>query len=344
MLLTASCVRIERVQDGASAEILVRPVNDVHTKADYPQDGTFGLFAYYADCPGGTAWDSDKAWYVAVPYFSDAAFSNNGTSWGGYDLSGAQAKPYYWPFSGSLMFAGYSPHKDVSDGTISDVSLVRNIIARGDVNPYLQIKFTQNVDPARMVDLMWFDVKDVASGESLSKTSDAVNVLFKHALSKVSLTFVDSHGIYRLSSVLMKNCINSSEFYSGKTAGWMPLADAEGHCDLEDYSLPVTKVGEDWPSMSDWNSNDAVPLLIIPQYMDGVYPTFSSGTLDTGGDVILEFTVTDGFGEQTVEVMMKDHTDRWELGKHYLYTVTVNADPIDFGAPSVTITTQTVSM
>ena len=69
-----------------------------------------------------------------------------------------------------------------------------------------------------------------------------------------------------------------------------------------------------------------------------------SAAADSGVDVILSFTVTDGFGEQTVELPLKDYTPRWEMGKHYHYNVTVNADPIDFGAPSISITQQVVSM
>jgi hypothetical protein len=61
-------------------------------------------------------------------------------------------------------------------------------------------------------------------------------------------------------------------------------------------------------------------------------------------DVVLAFTVTDGFGTQIIDIPLKDHTERWELGKSYQYTVTANADPIEFDAPAFYITTQTVAM
>mgnify|MGYP003292958290 CR=1 FL=1 len=345
-LCGVSCSKVERVFPEALNEITFEPIDMPESKADdetYPEGEIFGMYAYYSACPGDVVFDAAEAWPMSSLYFEDAAFARNGAIWAGYDPQSGEHKPYYWPFEGSLMFVGYSPHSSQYGGQV-----VKNVTLTSEnhngVNPYLEITFVQNEIVKEMVDLMWFDVKDVNSGKTLARTETAVNMIFKHALSKVSLEFNDSHGIYRIKDVCMKNCINSAIFYSGKTAGWMPLADGEGRCDLKNYILPVTKAGEEWPLMSEWNTSDALPLLIIPQYMDGVYPTLGSGTLDTGGDVILEFTITDGFGEQTVEVLMKDHTDRWESGKHYKYTVTVNADPIDFGTPSVTITTQTVSM
>ena len=84
-------------------------------------------------------------------------------------------------------------------------------------------------------------------------------------------------------------------------------------------------------------------MYIIPQYLDGIFPIIGE-TLDSGVDVVLAITLTDGFGSQTVELLLKDYTERWELGKSYQYTITVNADPIEFDTPSFTITTQVVSM
>ena len=341
LLMGVSCSRMDRVFSEPKNEIAFEPIE---VPEAFPDDGVFGVYAYYSPCQGDVAYDAAEAWPMSSLYFENAAFAKNEGTWAGYDPQAGEHEPYYWPFEGSLMFVGYSPHSSQYGGQV-----VKNVtLSSGNyngVNPYLEITFVQNENVKEMVDLMWFDVKDVNSGKTIARTETAVNMIFKHALSKVSLEFEDSHGIYRIKDVCMKNCINSAIFYSGKTAGWMPLADGEGRCDLKNYILPVTKAGEEWPLMSDWNaSDDALPLLIIPQYMDGVYPTLGSGTLDTGGDVILQFTITDGFGEQTVEVLMKDYTERWELAKHYKYTVTVNADPIDFGAPSITITTQTVSM
>lgn len=305
----------------------MNPFGTSLTKADEVQLGTdkvFGVYAYNSACAGGTAWNNPQAWSASAIYLDNAAFSYKVSSWAGRDHA------YYWPLTGSLMFAGYCPHQSASNSTVTSVDLVPNKV---DHNPYLQIGFTQN--PEAMTDLLWFDVKDVAAGTTLGKRADAIPVTFRHALSKVSFAFADSHNIYSLKYVTLKGLVNQGTFYSGSTPGWMPELNRET---LRDYNL-LTE-GMTNPKLDSWTSADQY---VIPQYLDGIFPTIGE-TLDSGVDVVLEFVVTDGFGSQKIEIPLKDYTERWELGKSYSYTITANSDPIGFGTPTFTITTQTVSM
>lgn len=342
--LAASCAKIRTMPDTTPQEIAMKCLEtgtalpQSKAASALPETASFGIFAYASEEAGETSWY--EVWPAvadASPYLSDVAFGNIADSWVGctFDAGGGKTHhPYYYPLSGSLLFAGYSPHQTQSGGTIKGVELIPN----GDNNnPYFRIEFTHLVtdkkaDLNNMPDLMWFDVKDANSGKTVAKTSEAINVTFRHALSKVTFKFLDSQDYYKLKSVAIKDCIYESVFYSGNTAGWMPDISA-----LADYELPI----QSETVLNEWQSGE---LFFIPQYLDGVFPVLGSGSLDSGVDVILSFTVTDGFGEQTVELPLKDYTPRWEMGKHYHYNVTVNADPIDFGAPSVSITQQVVSM
>lgn len=320
----SSCLKIEKVGDGEQQEIAVVCLE---TKADENLLGTdkvFGVYSYISDCAGGTVWNTPEAWGSSSIYMDNVAFSYKEVSWAGKDQA------YYWPSNGSLMFAGYCPHQSVSNSTVTSVDLVPN---KSGNNPYFQIGFTQN--PSAMVDLLWFDVKDVAAGTTLGKRADAIPVIFKHTLSKVSFTFADSHNIYNLKSVTLKGLVNQGTFYSGNTPGWMPELARET---LRDYSL-LTET-QPTQKLNTWTSGD---MYIIPQYLDGIFPTIGE-TLDSGVDVVLEFIVTDGFGSQKIEILLKNHTERWEIGKSYKYTITANADPIEFGSPTFTVTTQTISM
>ena len=324
----AACSKAERVQ--TDQEIVLSPFGTSLTKADSGPlgiDKVFGVYAYYAACQGGTAWNDPQAWGVSAIYLDNVAFSHKGVSWAGRD------QDYYWPFMGSLMFAGYCPHKDESGGTITSVSMIPHKV---DINPYFQIEFTQKTNPSDMVDLLWFDVEDSGLGKTLSKTDSAIDVQFKHAMSKVAFRFVDSYGNYKLLSVILEGSVNKGTFYSGLTHGWLP--------DLE-VVAPYTLLSEELanaPLLNGWDSSE---LYIIPQYLDGIFPSLGTD-LDSGVDVVLTFTLTDfeGFGSQTISIPLKEYTYRWELGQYYLYTVTVNSDPIEFGAPSFDITLQTVSM
>lgn len=310
------------------------------TRAGYPENGIFGVYACQAGCGVNTAWDASDAWPQASSYFANAAFKNIGGNWAGYDIAQGKPDPYFWPLEGSLMFAGYSPHKDASGETITSVAWNpnREDLSVG-VNPYLQIGFTQNTVISEMVDLMWFDVKDVNGGSTMTKESGVVNIDFRHALSKVTLNFSGSpQDRYKLTSVKLKDCINTATFYSGKTAGWMPDLAVEK---LVDFILLNSKV-DSKVMLNGWTSPEN--LLIIPQYLDGIFPVIGTGSVDMGIDVVLAFTINDGYGSQEIEIPLKNYTERWVMGKHYVYNIAVNADPIDFGSPNISITTQTVTM
>lgn len=334
--LVVACSKQSRIPDSQSREITFAPFGSTITKtqSSLGADQVFGVYAYYANCQDGTAWNDNRAWPVATEYFSNVAFAKSDGYWGG------TPDPCYWPFEGSLMFAGYCPHENYSGGTITGVDFIPN---EDDRNPYIHIEFTQKTIPADMVDLLWFDVKDVVNGQDLpngvaiSNRDLPVHLKFKHALSKVSFEFQDVANYFYLSSIKLKDCINSSEFYSGATPGWLPDIDA-----VADYELLNVAESDEKPLFNGWTSEEQI-LFIIPQYLDGIFPTMT-GTLDNGLDVVLEFTLTDGFGSEVVSVPLKNFTQRWEMGMHYHYTISVNADPIGFVSPSVTITQQVVSM
>lgn len=322
-----SCVKTGLIETDSPKEIAMEPFSTLVAKSSSPLDAdmTFGVYAFYSDLPGSTEWRT--AYPDASEYFLNAKFASKGSYWSGTPNS------YYWPFMGSLMFAGYCPHKDESGGTITSVSMIPNKV---DINPYFQIEFTQKTNPSDMVDLLWFDVEDSGLGKTLSKTDSAIDVQFKHAMSKVAFRFVDSYGNYKLLSVILEGSVNKGTFYSGLTHGWLPDLEV-----VAPYTL-LSKELANAPLLNGWDSSE---LYIIPQYLDGIFPSLGTD-LDSGVDVVLTFTLTDfeGFGSQTISIPLKEYTYRWKLGQYYLYTVTVNSDPIEFGAPSFDITLQTVSM
>ena len=334
----ASCSKMERVPDKTMHEIVLSAFGGTMTKSNaLSTDVQFGVYAFYSACDGGTDWNDPNAWGALTSsstYIDNGAFAHRNGFWGG------DPTPYYWPVDGSLMFAGYAPMMTVDSdenptGPVRSVELVANQL---DMNPYLHINFTQNTNPAQMVDFLWFDVKDVAGGKTISKTDQSISIEFKHALAQVSFEFLDAANHFQLKSIKLKDCINTSEFYSGATPGWLPAIDA-----VADYVFLNVAEDAEKPQFNGWETPDDEMLYIIPQYLDGIFPSVN-GTLDNGLDVVLEFTLTDGFGSEVVQIPLKNYTERWEMGKHYHYTVSVMADPIEFTTPDFTITTQVVSM
>ena len=83
----------------------------------YPDDESMGVFAYYSPKTG--SWSSSDR-NSSVSYIDDVEFKKQDTYWAGWE--NRAPKPYYWPLSGSLIFAGYSPYYQVDGTTRINVS------------------------------------------------------------------------------------------------------------------------------------------------------------------------------------------------------------------------------
>ena len=174
---------------------------------------------------------------------------------------------------------------------------------------------------------------------TVDKTDSPLAIEFSHAVSKVSISFKDPNGYYRIRNVRLKNCIDKGSFYASvESPGWNP--DLES---LSDYEIlkALTQLSS--------SPIDCSLLLPVPQYLDGYYPTLGKGT---GKGVSLAFEVVDSSDENfytEMEYKLYPYEDgegnkmneglpaRWAQGTHYSYVFTIQADPIEFDNPSVTV-------
>ena len=256
----ASCVSETMVYEDNDAEIGFAPVSGPATKivsgamdTEYSQYETFGIFAWHKNVGSGVDWSSFAAaegemslYLNAAPFYRD--YKKSEIFWrGGYNdakityerddtaddyIKGSSCididkvedniteKRQYWPKTGSLIFAGYSPYKlyhkrsvkepdpDNEDETITvtyhDFTEIKASYSvdseNGYANPALTVKsFTQGVydwgeddhwATNETVDLMWFDVDDADNrsadaSTTVSEDVNAVPVRFHHACSWV---------------------------------------------------------------------------------------------------------------------------------------------------------------
>lgn len=332
-LFLGACAKIQVVGDDRSEIVLDR----LQTKAGYPSEGVnsvFGIYAYHLPVPSGSArlesWKPD----VATAYLQNVAFKYDGSEAAGYDTGNDVHRPYYWPLSGSLVFAGYSPHVDESTA-VTSISFSDNISVGRPENPHIIIDFTQNAVPGEMVDLLYFTMMST----SVSKEDSPVAVTFSHAMSKVSISFKDPEGYYRIRNVRLKDCINQGKFYAAvESSGWSPVLTG-----LSDYVLQdgLSQLSDTETAMPD--------VLPVPQFLDGFYSTLGAGT---GKGVSLAFDLLDKTDESfctEMEIKLFPYEDeegnvvnaslpsRWQKGMHYTYVFTIEADPIEFDSPSVTV-------
>lgn len=160
----ASCTKTDRLYDDDMTEIALRPVMSVMPKApvtgtEYPAGASFGVVACYSSEYGdGQEWTELSS--EPLLYIDNREFRKSGDTFSGNPAC-------YWPLSGSLVFAGYSPY---GSGTPSFDCSTKTLTITG---------FTSN----GQTDLMYF-LPDLSNGNlvGINNGASSVPVAFSHAL------------------------------------------------------------------------------------------------------------------------------------------------------------------
>lgn len=342
VLSLSSCVKMQ-VNGGGKQEIVM---NRLQTKADFPSEGVngvFGIYAYHLPVPADSdrliAWNPDDA----TAYLENVAFKYDGAVAAGWDPeanSGTGGSyPYYWPLSGSIAFTGYSPHSSQTDA-ITSVTYNPNL-SNNPANPYLAIGFTQETDPEQMVELLYFNT--MATTVDKNTGSGKVPLTFNRTMAKVSFSFKDENNYYRIDNVRVSGCINKGVFYASVlNSNWNPDLTS-----LADYW--IQKIEEQEPQELSTNALEMNDIYPIGQILNGVYPTLNG---QTGKGVSIVFDLLDKEDDSfkcEIEYKLYPYTDsegnpknaylpeRWAMGIHYNYVITINAEPIEFDNPSITV-------
>ena len=190
-----SCLKTEEMADSLNGEICINPVVPDMTKTraggvgEYPEGGSFGVFAYHSDAEGGEKWSD-----AGAAYFENHKFKNQDGICAGVD-------PVYWPLEGSLIFAGYSPYEE------TDMAHFVVITKTLTINDY-------TVDGKK--DLMYF-LPELSEGKYVGydKSSAPIPVNFHHALSYVSINVAAKSGDeanIKLKSITLKDVYTQGDF------------------------------------------------------------------------------------------------------------------------------------
>lgn len=306
-------------------EITFKSVNQKSSKASfhgpmmdatYNENEHFGVFSFYND---GT--DAPKT------FMDNVEIKKDGEQWRNGNVK------YYWPTSGSLTFACYSPY-DFIEGSTDDATIVSATkdggIAFND--------FIATTDSLKQIDLM------VADNVIPTENSGVVTVTFKHILSQIKFTARTTEN-YKVNTNVSKIVINkvivhkictkgdySSEdgtFVKGDWSLSSELSDSLDYIVLSESTNPkeISLIG---------GINDTVhiakPILIIPQ--NGTDTNWSDGDADKEDKIFeIKYTVTfkEGLTETTSEktAYIKPNSV-WEKGKIYTYNLVVGLNEITF--------------
>ena len=326
----ASCTK-STVQYEQPGEISLQPVTQKATKAaidgnKYPDDGRFKVWALWTKAAESSASDIPGTLddnYVEYINGGEFAKKEDPNSWGG-------VTPYYWPTTGSLFFAGYSPADAI--GTF-DYSWGTKTFTATD--------YEQSNNIAETKDLMWFDVTDQSynnNNNSITKgeTTTPVNgvpVKFQHALSWLTFNVkrIDEaeKSNWKIKSAKLLKIETMSTFTataSSKT--WNTPTDSKVitvyNNDADGLKLKTTDID----LAHEYNKNGDV--IVIPQSCSFTNKDNYEAALVIEYDLKIPASSeeTPEYIPQSVTLSLKHGTDAWEIGKHYIYNITFGGNEI----------------
>ena len=319
-----ACSKTDVVYDDAqTGEITVSPVAGNITKAAitnsvYPEANHIALFAYHA--PGVKAGAvTDYSGFVEE-YLSNTEYYFTGTSESSTRIWSGLNSSYYWPITGSLVFAGYSLPAPAEGQTASaSIGTVSYDLA----TDKLEIKgYTQSANTAETFDLLYFG--RTSTSYNNRRDGESIALTFDHALSWITIQVKGGAGalvsdrVWSVTDVTLKGVQTKGDFtYLGTAAA--PASKVSW--DLTNATVADMKVYGNEPqgltgAFADIETNPA-GLVVIPQGAKTLEVKISYKS--PAGDDIAE----------TVEIdLAKYTTGGWEAGTRYIYQLTFDPQQI----------------
>lgn len=323
--LLCCCVKTEPVEmtESDSEICFADPIMSHSTKAvsgsiiEYPKEEHFTVSARYTP-------DDFVSWDSSIPYFDnmDAAYDADKNGW--TTAKGSSAKAYYWPNSGKLTFAAYSP-SDCPNASYGNDGL--------SVADFVNEQYDLLYAPRAM---------NKTASSMTSGVYDGVQLNFRHALSCVDFRVrnganYEGSKIY-IKSVKILNAYKEGDFAENITDGSMYEASPEW---TDQKTETAYTFFESTPGQL--VTVETLPLgvqdclLMIPQKLDhgSSHVTIRLEYNDNGVDKVNDIDLVNGFeggyfNDGTNEIR------EWELGKKYTYTITFGKYKIFF-TPSVSV-------
>ena len=294
--LLAACTETAVVYEDKDMEIGLSPVAEKSgiSKAPvygpqenntYSTDEAFGIFAWHRVLGQQTSatWDEFSngqtesgngiSLYINKGRFGYKAASSTGGSslWAGMNADGT-VHPYFWPKTGVLAFAGYSPYDAISPETVS-YSLFNGTGGtpgtRLAISGFAQGAYTNTgaltagntalTETNETVDIMWFDADDqnAVNLGAQNAANTGVGIVFRHACSWIDFNLkagAGCEGIFKILKVTLKNVYTKGSFDSS-LAG-------DSHTNDGDAPEDVTVGnGRPWTGL-DYASGDAKDIIL----------------------------------------------------------------------------------
>ena len=328
----AACTK-SSVQYEQTGEICLQPVAQKATKAAvdgtvYPTTESFNVWAKWCTESEGKEI-TNPALVTYTAYINEGTFANIGDkNWAG------RPTPYYWPTTGYLVFAGYSPASAKPETPTDGAPEFQYDFPKQE---FTVKNYVQSSDIALTNDLMWFDFDGNSYNMNIKSTdgntvNTGVPVVFKHALSwltfKFNLENVNTPENWVVTNVKLTGIETKGNFTSKPTdsnPNWTDLitpAEVIVYSGTADSGASITYNSEDPITLENTVNKNGV--VVIPQ-------SCASNAANLVVTYNLKNTATNDYLRgQTVTLNLNVGTDgdTWLPGKHYIYTIVFGGNEI----------------
>ena len=325
-IAVVACSKTETTYDQTGdTEIVVAPVATMITRAAiadgvYPEANHIALFAFHS--PYVKAGNVTNYALFNNSYLYDTEYYYTGVEqstriWAGLNSS------YYWPITGSLVFAGYSLQAPETAGTASPQ--IGESVTYDLVSDLMKIDgYVQSASPATSFDLLYFGRSSASYNNR--RTGDPISLDFKHALSWITISVKGGSGAlidgrkWTVTDVRLEDVHTTGDFtYDGLST---PSVDWEVPSEVT--SLPA-------------NPSDIVVYTGTPKVLTGsmtVIENTENGTLvipQAAKNLKVTIAYKSPAGadiEEEIDIDLSDYTPTWIAGKRYTYELTFDPQEI----------------
>lgn len=320
--IVASCSKTEVIYD-QSSEIGYTPATSHLTKAAIkttvlPDACEITTYGYYKRTVAAgnvvdlNAFKSDTS--TVTTYIDSATFkkTKSGSLWHGDPTA------YYWPKTGSIVFAGYT---EAPTGVKLAFSYDDNALTSTD--------YVQTHNTAETKDFLYFNLTDPASKSNVS-------VAFNHALSWISFeikakdeTAADK---VKVNSITLKAIKDKASLNTASTSGIWSEQEFNDHSD-QDVAVSTTDITLTTSFVSVANEG----VIVIPQNATSIEVTYTvtlSATETKTDTVTVSLSNSDVWKKGADGNNTDEALDKWAEGRHYTYKLTLGLDEINL-APTV---------
>lgn len=316
-----ACTKTESTFDVAQqSEIALTPVSGSMTKAAinngiFPTDNHIALYGFYtSNVEAGQVTDYSK---FNIQYFNNTEFhcESGQTAWDGL------LSDYYWPATGSIVFAGYSLNVPKQDQIESEQNGTPSYDLSKD-----QLKitgYTQSNKTDETYDLLYFG----RTASSYGKNILSVPVVFEHALAWIEVQVMGGTGAlmggertWRATKVEFRDVATTGNFeYKGvqtAAANTNPVKWTAQSVQTGAENVVVYTGSQDLTNGMKRIEDVQAGTLIIPQAAKKLYVTIEYAS-PAGAPI-----------KEVIEIDIPTYTPAWEAGKKYTYQLTFSPQEI----------------